>query len=265
MTLGTKSESRGILLYAYHNVTINYKILTEYCVENIRKCLPGVPVCLVTDISFEDGLVDFLIPSNNHQENPRNYNDGTISNFKNERLDCFTVSPFEYTLLMDVDYIVRSHALEYLFAPSFDAPFLMGSKAHWSITAKDVPNWMNTHGSQFYWSTLVWFKKSDPQSLFFDLVQHISLNRELYWNLHSISTPLWRNDYAFTLAAAILKIKPNPVVESIACIGDGSFVNKTHPVLVVDDALVINDLHFMNKRQLCNLLDWSRNAKNLVR
>jgi len=206
--------------------------------------------------------VDHIIKTVNNQNNTRLYRDGTSSNFKNLRLDCCDISPFDYTLLMDVDYIIRTRSLVYLFEETFTEKLRIGQIAHLANGNKPISNYMNSLGDKFYWSTLVWFHKS--KQIFFDLVKEIYSKKDLYWSYYNIPVPLWRNDYAYSMALSILGLSPPSIVDSIQCVDDSNYINKLHP-LVMDDQLISSDLHFMQKRQLCNLINLHKNANNILR
>jgi hypothetical protein len=56
----------------------------------------------------------------------------------------------------------------------------------------------------FYWATVIFFRKSQENKIFFDLVQHIQDNWQHYNNIFQINSPYFRNDYAFSIAIHIM-------------------------------------------------------------
>jgi hypothetical protein len=248
----TNPKQRGVLLYCYSNEQTDYELLARFCVSRLREFLPEVRIALVSDIASLADCVDTFISSDNTHVNHRSTENGTI-NYKNHRLDCFDVSPFDHTLLMDIDYILNTDDLGYLFHPDFDFPELLMGKSAININGTKISNRM-TSTAHFYWTTLVAFSKTEKTHDFFNRVQQIYSSRVAYWSYHCIANPLWRNDFAFTLAANQLRLGPEPVVQNILCFEKTNYLD-THSPVVVDDRLVLSDVHFLDKQQLINSLN----------
>ena len=56
----------------------------------------------------------------------------------------------------------------------------------------------------FYWATVVFFRKTETNKIFFDLLQHIQENWRHYNSIFQINSPYYRNDYSFSIAIHIM-------------------------------------------------------------
>jgi hypothetical protein len=56
----------------------------------------------------------------------------------------------------------------------------------------------------FYWATVVYFKKTETNSIFFNLVRHIEEEWNHYRRVYQIASTLFRNDFAFSIAIHIM-------------------------------------------------------------
>lgn len=66
------------------------------------------------------------------------------------------------------------------------------------------------------WATVVYFRRSERARLFFELVKNVKTNWQFYTTMFNVSAGLYRNDYAFSIAAHLMNdcvdggIKPIP-------------------------------------------------------
>lgn len=203
--------SKGVLLFAKKNKALDYVKQAIYCAERVKKYL-DVPVAIATDMT-DDKRIDFfdhvieLQPS--ISENNRKFRDGNfatkLSNFNNaDRYFAYDLSPFDETIVMDTDFILSNDSLKNCFGSNQN--LMMYSNA------VDLCPWRNltefdrvTDTSiKFYWATVVYFKKCEQTQCFFDLVKHVRENYTHYKSLYQIISPLYRNDFAFSIAAHTL-------------------------------------------------------------
>jgi len=203
--------SKGVLLFAKRNNALDYIKQAIFCAKRVKKYL-DVPVSIATDMVDDDRLDFFdhvikLQPSNN--DNSRKFRDGNLAtklaNFNNaDRYFAYELSPYDETIVMDTDYILANDKLKNCFGSKQD--LMMYSSAvdlcHWrNLTEFDR---VTDTSIKFYWATVVYFKKTEKTKCFFDLVQHVKENYTHYKSLYQIINPLYRNDFAFSIAAHIL-------------------------------------------------------------
>ena len=112
-------------------------------------------------------------------------------------------SPFEKTLLLDIDYIVKTdrllQAFEYNGVAMFDRALSIRNDIPY-------PNERRLYdiGVKMWWSTVVYFDRSEFSKLFFDTWAHVADNYDFYQYLYNFPGSLFRTDYCVSIAAHIL-------------------------------------------------------------
>lgn len=208
--------TRGVLLFAQNNPEIDYVQMAIYAAERIKKFL-DVPVTLATDnldylektypekLNVFEHILDITSPFVQKKQ----FYDGTLSNkvlpWKNfTRADAYDITPYDETIIMDVDYILNSDKLSHIWNSSTDlAIYKTGyDLAQWRDTSSF--EYFNQYTIPFYWATVFYFKKNSVARSFFKIVQHIRYNWAYYRLLYAIGSSSYRNDYAFSIAIHML-------------------------------------------------------------
>jgi hypothetical protein len=202
--------SRGILLFSFSG-GFDYYTLTIKSAQRLIKHL-NLPITVITDDSskFEDsGIFHKVIEINDDETQLKKFHDGkdivnTYSWKNSNRFKCFELTPYNETLVLDVDYIVNSSFLLKCFDLNKD--FLLFKESidisGWKRT--DEFSFVNQFSVPFYWATVFYFKKTSYTEMFFNLVEFIKDNWEFYRLLYQIKYGLFRNDFAFSIAIHIL-------------------------------------------------------------
>jgi hypothetical protein len=127
-------------------------------------------------------------------------------------------------------------------------------------------------GPTFYWATVVFFRKTKENKIFFNLVKHIQENWNHYKTLYQIRQSTFRNDFAFSIAIHIMNgykqgnfAKPLPgkmfyttdrdlLIEldntKFTFLLEKQNSNGYFPAVVYD-----NSVHVMNKYSLSRIID----------
>lgn len=220
--------SKGALLFARNNGTIDYVKQSVFSAQRIKKYL-NIPVSVVTDSpeylksQFDCSVFDkiFEVDYVNQQNNKRYY-DGSLSNkilsFKNSlRSQAFNISPYTETLLLDTDYVICNDKLSQCFNSNNNLMLFKDSQDLANLRNPREFQYISDKGVDFYWATVVFFRKTDINEIFFNLIDHIYDNWEHYRRLYQISSDLFRNDFAFSIAIHIMNgfskgdfVKPIP-------------------------------------------------------
>lgn len=200
--------SKGIVLIAYNTSRVNYYGLAMQAAKRIKQWL-NLPIALITNASFHQQFKgpfdEVVVQAYQHEPNQRRYADydGEMYDFKNRnRNRAFDLSPFDQTILLDVDYMVNSKHLHLAFEQ--DYPYLI------QTTTKDIAggpisdSYIHIAGIPVHWATCVYFDKSDESQRLFDLVDHVQDNWKFYSSRYKFPANLFRNDYAFSVAHHIL-------------------------------------------------------------
>jgi len=279
--------TEGICFFAYNNEQIDYINLAclsaIYTKKNLNK-----PVCLITDeggwswaqnsISAKKlaaSFDDVVITTDELKKNLRENHDSPYTRFQaqfnnSNKHKIYEYSPFDQTLLLDIDYIVKTDFLKNIFAT--DSHISMFNKA---INVRNDKPHLNEQllfpgGIPMWWSTVVYFDKSPQSKLFFDLWAHVADNYDFYQYLYNFPGKLFRTDYCVSIAVHILNGMnngdyvdnfSNSVMQNLSQKDDIAEVKDMNDWILIandkkehwKDILVRHnnyDIHVMNKRAL---------------
>lgn len=207
--------SNGAVLIARNNTEVDYIKQAVFCAKRIIKFL-DIPVSLITDNleyvekNHPDHPFDkIIVIENDTNYTYKKYNDGNFSRrnleFKNtSRSDVYDLSPYDNTLLMDTDFIISNNVLKNCFTQQHD--FLIYKTGFELSNWRDLSefNYISDTSIDFYWATVVFFKKSNETKMFFDLLKHIKEQWPHYRRLYNLNTDTFRNDHAFSIAIHIM-------------------------------------------------------------
>jgi|TARA_B110000305_G_scaffold109385_1_gene123086 hypothetical protein len=211
--------TKGLLLFALNNSEIDYIKQAVYCAKKSKEHLK-LPVALVTDnITYLEETYPFykkyidqvILIGETSTTQIRTFLDGVYSEKKlpwnnHSRPDCYDLSPFDETIVIDVDYIICNDLLLNCF--KLDTEFLIYKKPiDISGTVRSVQNFdrISDRSIDMWWATGFYFKKSPFMELYFNLVKHIKDNWSYYRLVYQIPNNNYRNDFAFSIAIHILR------------------------------------------------------------
>jgi hypothetical protein len=207
--------SKGALIFARNNDQLDYVKQAYFLAKRIKKYLQ-IPVSIATENKeylerrYDTSILDKIISLDSIEvSNNRNFRDGTMwtktASFKNiGRSTAFDISPYNETLLLDSDYIISNDHLKSCFENKHD--FLIYKDATDISRVRDDYEFKYVSDSSvpFYWATCIFFRKTEENKIFFDLVKHIQENYIHYRKIYQITSPMFRNDYAFSIAIHIM-------------------------------------------------------------
>lgn len=247
-------KSRGILAFAYNTDTTNYVSIATQTLELASKKL-RIPYTLITDEPVDPTWdnVRYSIDSNEFVP------------WKNlGRYVAYDASPYDETIVIDVDYIVQDNSLLKIFELEWDYLLLRNTQTlmdHWPAT-------MGQHSLPLVWATVFAFRKTERAKQYFNLIRRVHDNYSYYRHLFNVRERNYRNDYAFAIADIILNGYTIPVqslpdfmitveqpIESITCEQTRFVIKNTERAFVVPRS----NLHIISKKYL-----HSNNFKNLI-
>ncbi len=205
--------TKGALIFALNNSDIDYTKIALFAAKKIIDHL-GVPVSIVTDSKeslLKNGghFLDNIIEIAADVEYFKVFNDGVEVKKKLEwkntsRPDCFSLSPYDETLVIDADFIINSSTLSYCWNQQSD--FLIYKKSFDLAQRKHHSEFENIsdYGIPFYWATVFWFRKTLETESFFNLVSYIKENWTYYKFIFRIDSNTFRNDIAYSIAIHIM-------------------------------------------------------------
>ena len=207
--------SKGVFLIARNNGHIDYVKQAVFLAKRIKRYL-DVPVSVATDSvdyltnTFGTDNFDKIITLDYADNtNLKYFFDGSLSkktaSFKNSnRASVYDMSPYDETLLMDTDYVISNNLLKSCFNSNSD--FMIYKKSDDIAKVRDESefNSISDTGVDFYWATVVFFRKTETNTIFFNLVKHIEEEWNHYRRVYQITSSLFRNDFAFSMAIHIM-------------------------------------------------------------
>lgn len=153
---------------------------------------------------------EVVITNDKHPENVRMHFDSPWTQFSshfqnNNKHMVNKYSPFDKTLLLDIDYIVRNNNLDYLFEQD-DIHVGMYDAAQ--DLRCDPPHiyeqYLNPVGIPMLWSTVVYFDRSDTSDMFFDIWAHCQQEYSFYKFLYNMPGNMYRTDFCVSIANHIM-------------------------------------------------------------
>jgi hypothetical protein len=195
-----QTMSRGAILFAFNSPKFDYYKMAEYAAKRINHFL-DLPVTIVTDeesVSSSTGYsFDNVITIKPDLSNKR---DG-VPWINKGRCQAYELSPYEETLLLDVDYVVNSDRLLKTFDVSVD--FCCHDTTAYFMQPKLSQEVLSTYSLKTLWATVVAFRKTKRARQIFECLEMVQNNYAHYANIHSFISAVYRNDYALTLALRI--------------------------------------------------------------
>jgi ribulose bisphosphate carboxylase small subunit len=277
--------TKGVLLFANNNAQIDYVKQAIYCAKRVKKHL-DLPVTLVTEnatyantaFPFYKKYIDNIIEvkqTTNIQT--KRYRDGVYAQksleWKNlSRADCYDLTPYDETIVMDTDFLIANNQLLQCF--NYNDEFLINKEfkdAGYKRTLSHFDK-ISDRSIEMFWATVFYFKKTTTTEVFFKLVKHIRDNWNYYRLIYQIPNKNFRNDFAFSIAIHILNGNkkgswPNSLPGHLYMSLDIDIldnVNNDKFVVLCDQAengqylavgLTEKSLHVMNKFSLNRIID----------
>lgn len=213
----------GITFFAYNTQEIDYVKLATIAGRYSKRHMPSHATCLITDAGTWDwfskgpnaeyidmAFDDIVLVPPDIRANKRTHFDSPwhkfTSDFKNgNKHKVFEYTPYDKTLLLDIDYIVQNNSLEYVF--DSDSAVTLFHRAESLIGEPPAPpqQYLNNLGIPMLWSTAVYFDKSNSLTkMFFDLWGHVGDHYDFYKFLYGFPGTMYRTDFCVSIAAHIL-------------------------------------------------------------
>jgi len=222
--------TRGIVVFARNNSQVDYVKQARFLAQRAHDIL-GLPTTLVTDsieflnVEYPDWQIVFdkvvsivwkaeditenTILSRGEKHSQKKFYDGALVSkrleWKNEsRTLAYEVSPYDETLVLDSDIVISNDIFLKCFDQQHDLLLYNTATELLEIDRGDNFTRVSDASIDFYWATCIFFRKTNENQIFFDLVKHIQENWSHYKNIFQINSPYYRNDYAFSIAVHIM-------------------------------------------------------------
>lgn len=250
-------KSKGVVFFAFDSPTTKY---TDIAIQNARliKKHLKLPVTLITDSTCKfESIFDKVITLSYEESNFRSLTKDSIVEWKNlKRHTAYELSPYDETLVLDVDYLILDNSFLQIFDTVVD--YKLFYKAHTPNFKEMGP--MGPNSLPFIWATAIFFKKTEKTKNLFFLVQRIEQNWNYYRKLYKISQVSYRNDYAFTIANLLLngyQYDQHHALHQSMLLIDNTVLkleHKRNSILIryesVVDVVIRQNLHILDKQFL---------------
>lgn len=203
--------NKGILVFAYNNSEIDYIQQACFLAKSVKKYL-NLPLSVITDVMPEKKYINFfdkIIIFNTKQKSKNKiYRDGSNIEkpleFKNmNRANAYSLTPYDETILMDTDIILNNNIFLNCFQ-NIGNFLIYDTSPNLNYKIKNLYQNINDKGIKFYWASVIYFKKTEINKIFFNLIEHIKDNWDHYKLIYGITQSYYRNDYAFSIAIHIM-------------------------------------------------------------
>lgn len=220
-----ESNTRGVLMFAHNNTEIDYFRLAVVNALLVQKNLGIKNITVVTDPHslaqgektlgkrlIKKAINNIVVVDKDIQfkaKNQRLYKDTShtakyLPFYNVNRCDAYDISPYNETILIDVDYLILSDTLNSCWGHNNE--LMMNWKFQDIMYERKDPslNRLYDMGITMYWATVVYFRKTEYVESFFNIVKHVKDNPQYYKDLYKWHGTLYRNDFSFSIAAHVM-------------------------------------------------------------
>jgi len=282
----TIQAPEGVCFFAYNNSQLDYVNMAITSSKFVKKNLQ-LPVCLITDEGSLSWLeeshskeeiekcFDYIVTTNdNMKANSRRHYDSPWTEFtaqfnNSNKHKIYQYSPFEKTLLLDIDYIVKSDTLLKYFDSDYSVSMFDNATTLRNEPPLFLERFLYDAGIKMWWSTVVYFDRSEFSELFFNTWSHVADNYDYYQYLYNFPRKLFRTDYCVSIAVHILSgmtaeqdnignfdgtslLNMSQKDDIIEVTSDNTWVMLSHDSKEVWKNILVKtnnqDIHLMNKR-----------------
>jgi hypothetical protein len=228
----------GYLMHAYNNEELDYGTMALCSALLIKKRSKANNIALVTTQDTIDWLtssrgyelvnsafdhvviidIDRNVPSRTFHDT--RYTSKIQPYYNTSRPDSFDLTPFDETILIDVDYLVLDDSLDNAWGSIED---IMVNKSvidlNHTANISGFDSRLSVLGVPMYWATVMYFKKNARARVLFDLIKFIKENYKFYKGVYQFAdSGYFRNDYALSIALHMLSGEfENDSIKSLPC------------------------------------------------
>ena len=191
----------GALIFAFNNEQTDYLSMAAWSAKNIHRHL-GIPVAVVTDYENPSGDFDYVINAQAQSGGQRYFSDydTNVTWHNTNRMDAYTLSPWDQTLVLDADYVVASDQLRTVLNSQQNFLCYRWARDVTGLQTFEDLNYFGNHRMPMWWATVMMFRRSASTELLFDTMQMVRDNWTHYRNLYKNPVSTYRNDHALSIA-----------------------------------------------------------------
>lgn len=206
--------SKGFLMFAYDSGPLAYGSMALANCSLIKKNCKDASVALITDDTTlsnlrkqhgsRSDLFDHVIIDDVSRQLPlrmfsdTRYRSDEVPYINTNRSSALDLTPFDETLLLDVDYLMLDGTMDLVWGSNED---LMCNHKLLDLNHHASTERLHDMGIITYWATAVYFRKTDRVRTLFDHMQFIRENYDYYMDVYGFNHgPYFRNDFALSIS-----------------------------------------------------------------
>ena len=199
----------GALLFAFDG-EIAYTKIAQECARRIKKYL-DIPVTLVTDQTRTfSGFDNQILVDSPTKNTRRRWADGdTVTEWKNSgRSGAYDLTPYDRTLLLDVDYLVSNSSLKTVLET--DGDFFAHNTRMYINENQPKTETFGSLKTKMWWATVCVFNKCEFAQDVFDIWKMIEQNYNHYSKIFNFRNKPFRNDFCLSMALLLANGNQSP-------------------------------------------------------
>jgi len=188
--------TKGILLFCFNTPDTEYHKILEKCVELCNKNLK-LEITVITNYeTFKKlkplGFINykFVEPELGNSRNGKEWRNV-------DRHLAYELSPYDTTLVMDIDYFPFTDNLRQFLDTKYD--FLV-SKDAYDLTNRESFDQRRWSMIDMVWATVFIFRKGPKAKRIFDMIKYVKQYHHYFNDLYRVYGKNFRNDYVFAMA-----------------------------------------------------------------
>tara|TARA_Y100000741_G_scaffold274092_1_gene214103 strand:+ start:786 stop:1535 length:750 start_codon:yes stop_codon:yes gene_type:complete len=188
--------TKGVLLFCFDSQDVAYHKILERSVTLIKKNLQ-LEITVVTNFeTFKNikplGFINykFIEPEKGNTKLGKEWNNV-------DRHLAYELSPYDTTLVMDIDYFCFTDNLLQFLDTTYD--FLIPKKV-FDLTHRNTFHQRVWSMIPMVWATVFVFRKTKKAKQIFDMIKYVKKYYAHFNNLYRIFAKNYRNDYVFAIA-----------------------------------------------------------------
>ena len=188
--------TKGVLLFCFNTPDVQYHKILERCVALVKQNLK-LEITVVTDFATYQkikpmGFINYKLiePELGNKKLGQAWNNV-------DRHMAYELTPYDTTLVMDIDYFCFTDSLLQFMDTSYD--FLIPNQVH-DLSQRDTFNERSWSMMPMVWATVFVFRKNDYTRKLFDTIKYVKQYYSYFTDMYRIYYKNYRNDYAFAIA-----------------------------------------------------------------
>jgi hypothetical protein len=188
---------RGLLLFAFNTGDVDYFDMACKTAQRANLFLK-LPVSVVTDTNTDSSTYPNVFDNIYYIDSDKSNSKDNKVWINKGRHNAYEITPYDETLVIDTDYLINSDLLLKVFELPTD--FACPNQCHFLGHENDIPELISNTYVPTLWATVMYFKKTEKVKQLFHMIKMVESNYSHYVNLYNITSLMYRNDFALTIA-----------------------------------------------------------------